>query len=41
MKLFDSTNKLIEKTKNGEKVPSLEVFEIALYFVALYTFTPN
>ena len=25
IKLFDSTNKLIDKTKNGENVPSLEV----------------
>ena len=24
MKLFDSTKKLTEKTKNGENVPSLE-----------------
>ena len=30
MKLFGSTNKLIEKTKNGEKVTSLEVFEVVL-----------
>ena len=28
MKLFGSTKKLIDKTKNGENVPSLEVFEI-------------
>ena len=26
MKLFDSTKKLINKSKNGEKVPSLEKF---------------
>ena len=28
MKLFGSTNKLIDKTKNGEKVPSIEVAEV-------------
>ena len=28
MKLFGSTEKLIDKTKNGEKVPSLEVVEV-------------
>ena len=27
MKLFGSTRKLIEKTKNGEKVPTLEEVE--------------
>ena len=30
MKLFDTTKKLINKTENGEKVPSLEVAEVAL-----------
>ena len=30
MKLFGSREKLIGKTKNGEKVPSLEVFKIFL-----------
>ena len=30
MKLFGSKKKLIEKTKNGEKVPSLEVVEVVL-----------
>ena len=30
MKLFGSTKKLTNKTKNGEKVPSLEVFEVFL-----------
>ena len=30
MKLFGSTKKLIDKTKNGEKVPSLEVVEAVL-----------
>ena len=30
MKLFGSTTKLIDKTKNGEKVPSLEVIEVVL-----------
>ena len=30
MKLFRSTNKLIAKIKNGEKVPRLEVVEIVL-----------
>ena len=28
MKLFGSTKKLIDKTKNGEKVASLEVVEV-------------
>ena len=30
VKLFDSTKKLIDKTKNGEKVPSFEVVEKVL-----------
>ena len=30
MKLFDSSNKLIDKTKNGEKVLSLKVVEVVL-----------
>ena len=30
MKLFGSTKKLIEKTKNGEDVPSLEIVEVVL-----------
>ena len=30
MKLFGSTKKLMDKTKNGEKVPSLEVAEVDL-----------
>ena len=30
MKLFGSTKKIIDKTKNGENVPSLEVVEVAL-----------
>ena len=30
MKLFGSTKKLIDKTKNGENVPSLEVAEVVL-----------
>ena len=30
MKLFDSTKKLRDKIKNGEKVPSLEVVEVVL-----------
>ena len=53
MKLFGSTKKLIDKTKNGEKVPSLEVAEVVLVQCnlvdnkyqqkseVLYTFTPN
>ena len=53
MKLFGSTKKLIDKTKNGEKVPSLEVAEVVLIHCnlvdnqyqqrseVLYTFTPN
>ena len=52
-KLFGSTKKLIDKTKNGEKVLSLEVAEVALVQCnlvdnqyqqkseVLYTFTPN
>ena len=30
MKLFGSTKELIDKTKNGEKVPSLELVEVVL-----------
>ena len=30
MKLFGSTKKLIDKTKNGENIPSLEVAEVLL-----------
>ena len=30
IKLFGSTKKLIDKIKNGEKAPSLEVVEIVL-----------
>ena len=30
MKLFDGTKKLIDKTKNGENVPSIEVAEVVL-----------
>ena len=30
MKLFGSTKKLINKTKNGENVPSFEVLEVVL-----------
>ena len=30
MKLFGSTKELTDKTKNGEIVPSLEVFEVVL-----------
>ena len=48
MKLSGSTKKLIEKTKNGENVPSLEVVEVFLVQCqyqqksdVLYTFTPN
>ena len=47
MKLFGSTKKLINKTKNGEKVPSLEEVKVVLvqcnlvdnkYQQKLYTF---
>ena len=31
MKLFGSTKKLIDKTKNGEKVPSREVVQVVLF----------
>ena len=53
MKLFCSTQKLIDKTKNGENVPSLEVVEVVLVLCnivdnqyqqkseVLYTFTQN
>ena len=53
MKSFDSTKKLIETTKNWEKVPSLEVVEVVLVQCnlvnnqfqqkseVLYTFVPN
>ena len=52
MKLFGNTKKLIEKTGNGQKVPSLEVFDFALVQCnsqddqyqqkseVIYTFTP-
>ena len=30
MKLFDNTEQLIDKTKNGEIVPSLEMVEVVL-----------
>ena len=30
MKLFGSAKKLIDKTKNGDNVPSFEVFEVVL-----------
>ena len=30
MKLFGSTKKLMEKTKNGKNVPSLEMVEVVL-----------
>ena len=53
MKLFGSTKKLIDKTKNRENVPSLEVVEVVLVQCnlvdnqyqekseVLYTFLPN
>ena len=53
MKLLGSTKKLIDKTKNGENIPSLEVAEVVLVHCnlvdnqyqqkseVLYTFTPN
>ena len=53
MKLFGSTTPLIDKTKNGENVSSLEVFELVLLQCnlvdshyqqkceVLYNFTPN
>ena len=53
MELFVSTEKLIDKTKNGEKIPSLEVVgvvsvqcnlvdnEYQQKSEVLYTFTPN
>ena len=53
IKLFDSTKKLMGKTKKGQKVPSIEVVEVVLVQCnlvdnqyqqkpeLLYTFTPN
>ena len=53
MKLFGSTKRLIDNTKNGENVPSLEIVEVVLVQCnlvdnkyqqksgVLYTFTPN
>ena len=53
MKLFDNKNNLIDKTKNDEIIPSLEVVEVVLVQCSLvdnkyqqkskvlYTFTPN
>ena len=53
MKLFGITRNLINKTKNGEKIPSLEAVEVVLVQCnlvdnqyqqkseVLYTFTPN
>ena len=53
IKLFGRTKKLIDKTKNGEKIPILEVAEVVLIQCTLldnqyqqkskvlYTFTPN
>ena len=50
MKLLGSTKKLIDKTKNEENVPSLEVALVQCKLVdnqyqqkseVLYTFTPN
>ena len=53
MKLFGNTKKLIDKTKNGEKVSIAEVVEVVLVQYNLvdnqyqqkseviYTFTPN
>ena len=53
MRLFGSTKNVIDKTKNGGKVPSLEVVELVLAQCnlvdsqyqqrseVLYTFTPN
>ena len=47
MKLFGGTKKLIDKTKNGEKIPSLQVQcnlvdnQYQKKPEVLYTFTPN
>ena len=53
MKLFGGTEELIDKTKNGENVSSLEVVEVVLIQCnwvdnqcqekseVLYSFTPN
>ena len=37
MKLFGNTEKLIDKTKNGENVPRLEVAEVVLVHCQSYT----
>ena len=53
IKIFCSTKKSIDKTKNGEKLPRLKVVKVVLVqsnlvdnqyqqkFEVLYTFTPN
>ena len=53
MKLLGSTKKLIDKTKSGKNIPSLEVVEVVLVHCnlvdnqyqqkseVLYTFMPN
>ena len=48
MKLFASTKKLIDKTKNGENVPSLDVVAVVLVdnqyqlmCEVLYSFMPD
>ena len=53
IKLFGSTKRLIDKTKNGENIPNLEVVEVVSVqcdlvdnqyqqkSAVLYTFTPN
>ena len=41
MKLFGSTKKLIDKTKNGENVASIEVVEVVLIQCNLYTISIN
>ena len=53
MKLFGSTKKVIDRARNGENVPSLEVVEVVIVQCnlvdnqyqqksdVLYTFTPN
>ena len=41
MKLFGSTKKIIDKTKNGENVPSLEIHEEVLVQCNLLEYQQN
>ena len=41
MKLLGSTKKVVDKDKNGENVPKLEIVEVVLIQCNLFTFAPN